>query len=42
MAVVGEEVSVSDTLETGSAERPANMQAFAAAALELLAKTLEA
>lgn len=41
MAVVGEETSVSATLETGSAERAANMRAFAAAALELLAKTLE-
>jgi nicotinamide-nucleotide amidase len=42
MAVVGEEISVSATLETGSAERAANMRAFAAAALRLLAETLEA
>lgn len=42
MAVVGEETSVSATLETASAERASNMRAFAAAALELLAKTLEA
>jgi nicotinamide-nucleotide amidase len=42
MAVVGEEVSVSATLETGSDDRPANMQAFAAAALKHLLDTLEA
>ncbi len=42
MAVVGEETSVSATLETGGAARSANMQAFAIAALELLANTLEA
>lgn len=42
MAVVGEDTAISATLETGSAERAANMQAFAAAALELLAQTLEA
>ncbi len=41
-AVVGEEVSASTTLETGSAERGANMHAFAAAALTFLAETLEA
>jgi nicotinamide-nucleotide amidase len=41
MAVVGEETSVSATLETGVAERAANMQAFAVAALDLLSKTLE-
>jgi nicotinamide mononucleotide (NMN) deamidase PncC len=42
MAAVGEETSVSATLETGSADRAPNMQAFAVAALELLAQTLEA
>lgn len=42
MAVVGEETSASSTLETGSADRAPNMQAFAVAALELLAQTLEA
>ena len=42
MAVVGEDASVSATLETANAERGANMRAFAAAALELLARTLEA
>jgi nicotinamide-nucleotide amidase len=42
MAVVGEDASVSATIETGGAERGPNMQAFAAAALELLARTLEA
>jgi PncC family amidohydrolase len=42
MAVVGEETSVSATLETGHGDRAPNMQAFAAAALELLARTLEA
>jgi nicotinamide-nucleotide amidase len=41
-AVVGEETSVSATLETGSPERGPNMQAFAAFALEQLAQTLEA
>ncbi len=40
MAVVGE-VSVSTTVETGSDQRAANMQAFAAAALGFLAQTLE-
>lgn len=40
MAVVGEEAAVSATLETGSDARAANMRAFAAAALELLAQTL--
>lgn len=42
MAVVGEAAAVGATLETGGGERLANMRAFAAAALELLAKTLEA
>lgn len=41
MAVVSEDASVSATLETGSADRAPNMRAFAAAALELLAQTLE-
>ena len=41
MAVAGEETSVSATLETGSDQRADNMRAFAAAALELLAQTLE-
>ncbi len=42
MAVAGEDTAVSATLETGSDDRPANMQAFAAAALKLLLDTLEA
>jgi PncC family amidohydrolase len=42
MAVVGEAVSVSTTLETGSDQRGANMHAFAAAALGFLADTLDA
>jgi nicotinamide mononucleotide (NMN) deamidase PncC len=41
-AVVGEETSVSTTIETGHGDRGRNMQAFAVAALELLARTLEA
>lgn len=41
-AVVGEESAVTTTLETGRGDRGENMQAFAAAALELLARTLEA
>ena len=41
MAVVGKEVSVSTTLETGNDQRASNMQAFAAAALAFLAQTLE-
>ena len=41
MAVVGEEASDSATLETGVDDRPANMRAFAAAALNLLLDTLE-
>jgi hypothetical protein len=40
--VVGEETSVSATLETGSDQRGPNMQAFAAFALEQLTQTLEA
>jgi len=42
MAVVGEEVSVSTTLETGSDQRAANMHAFATGALGFLAQTLDA
>lgn len=42
MAAVSEEVSTSATLETGSADRPANMRVFAAAALKHLLDTLEA
>lgn len=41
MAVVGEETSVSATLETGVNDRPANMQAFAQGALKLLLDTLD-
>lgn len=40
-AVVGEETAVSATLETGVNDRPANMQAFARAALQLLLDTLD-
>lgn len=40
--VVGEEVSIGATLETGGDHRATNMQAFAAFALTLLAQTLEA
>ncbi|OYW30023.1 MAG: damage-inducible protein [Caulobacter sp. 12-67-6] len=41
-AVVGAETAVSATLETGVNDRPANMQAFAVAALTLLLDTLDA
>ena len=39
MAIAGPEQSVR-TLETGSADRPANMQVFAGAALKLLLENL--
>lgn len=41
MAVVGPELSVAATLETGSDDRAANMRAFAQAALKLLLDTLD-
>lgn len=41
LAVVGPQTEVAQTLETGSADRAANMQAFAAAALTLLLESLE-
>lgn len=40
LAVCGEGIVVARTLETGSADRVANMRAFARAALELFSETL--
>jgi PncC family amidohydrolase len=42
LAVCGDGILVARTLETGAADRVANMRAFARAALELVLETLEA